>query len=190
MNEHLSLSPAGANLIKHFESCMKQTGPDRFKAYACPAGVPTLGWGTTRHNNKPITLDMVWTAAQCDAAFLHDVKQQENDVRRLVQVGLQQWEFDALCSFVYNVGPGAFGSSTMLKKINRGDFAGAALEFHRWNKAGGKVLPGLVRRRASESLLFQNLPDDNYDGVADIVPLEEEMPQQVDPPQQEVHKPW
>ena len=72
----------------------------------------------------------------------------------------------------------------MLKKVNAGDFEGAALEFHKWNKGGGKVLKGLVRRRASESLLFQDIPDANYDGKADkmITPLEHEMPQEVDDP--------
>ena len=183
MNEHLSLTPAGLNLIQHFEGLHKQIGPDHYKAYSCPAGVPTIGVGTTRWNGKPITLDMIWSKNQCDQAFLKDIEQQERDVRRLVQVGLQPWEFDALVSFVYNVGPGAFANSTLLRKLNQGNFEGAALEFHRWNKAGGKVLPGLVRRRASEALLFQNLPDENYDGVADdIMPSEDPMPQHVDIP--------
>jgi len=183
VNEHLKLSEAGENLIKHFESCMRQTGPDQYKAYACPAGVPTLGWGTTRWQGKPVTLDMVWTGEQCDEAFLHDMIKYENEVKKLVQTGLQQWEYDALVSFTYNCGASALAKSTLLRKINNGDFQGAALEFHRWNKANGKVLPGLVRRRASEALLFQNLPDDNYDGIADdIMPLGDPMPQLVDDP--------
>ena len=183
VNDHLELSPAGENLIKHFESRMRQVGPDQFRAYLCPAGVRTIGWGTTRIDGKAIPADLVWTGNQCDDAFLEDMKEYEDAVKRLVTVGLQQWEYDALVSFAYNCGVHALAKSTLLRKLNNGDFSGAALEFQRWNKANGKVLPGLVRRRASEALLFQNLPDDNYDGIADdIAPMEEPMPQLVDEP--------
>jgi lysozyme len=105
-------------------------------------------------------------------------------VRRLVKVPLEPHQFDALVSFAYNCGEGNLGKSTLLEKVNGGDFAGAAKEFARWNKGGGKVLAGLTRRRASEALLFQNIPDENYDGRPDkvIVPLGEEMPQGVDAP--------
>jgi lysozyme len=126
---------------------------------------------------------MVWSQRQCDAAFLVDMKKFEGDVRRSVKVQLTQWQFDALTSFTYNCGSGALASSTLLKKVNAKDFDGAALEFHKWNRGGGKVLPGLVRRRASESLLFQNIADNNYDGRADVIqPLGDAMPQDVDAP--------
>jgi lysozyme len=82
-------------------------------------------------------------------------------------VPLRQNQFDALVSFSYNVGLPAFRSSTLLKKLNRDDYDGAAIEFHKWVKSGGKVLKGLVRRRASEALLFQGIDDLNYDGVPD-----------------------
>ena len=183
MNEHLKLSEAGQNLIKHFESCMKQVGPNAYKAYACPAGVMTVGWGTTRHQGKPIPPGAVWTGDQCDTAFIHDIAKYEDDVKHLVTVAIDQFEFDALVSFTYNCGASALAKSTLLRKVNAGDFEGAALEFQRWNKANGKVMPGLVRRRASEALLFQNLPDENYDGIVDeIAPMEEPMPQLVDEP--------
>jgi len=183
MNEDLTLSPAGANLVKHFESCMKKSGHDRFVSYKCPAGVWTMGWGTTTEHGHKIKEGMVWTQSQCDSAFLHDMVVFEADVKRLVKVKLAQWQFDALVSFTYNVGAGAFGGSTLLKKVNASDFEAAALEFHKWNKANGKVLDGLVRRRASESLLFQNLPDDDYDGKVDVIkPLPDPMPQKVDEP--------
>jgi lysozyme len=184
MNEDLSLSRAGANLVKHFESCKHPCGPDRFAAYKCPSGVITIGWGTTAEHGHKITMGTVWSQRQCDAAFLVDMKHFENDVRRLVKVELMPWQFDACVSFAYNCGSGAFAGSTLLKKINAGDFETAALEFHRWNKGGGKVLAGLVRRRASESLLFQNIADNNYDGKPDkvIVPLGDAMPQDVDAP--------
>ena len=184
MNEDLGLSAAGANLIKHFESCMKKCGPDRFAAYKCPAGVATIGWGHTAHHGRSFKMGDVWSGAECDKEFLSDMRQFESDVKRLVKVKLTQWQFDALVSFAYNCGAGALAGSTLLKKVNAENFEGAVLEFHKWNKGGGKVLDGLIRRRASEALLFQNIADEDYDGKPDkiIVPMIEPMPQSVDPP--------
>ena len=90
----------------------------------------------------------------------------------------------SLTSFAYNCGLGNLQKSTLLKKVNAGDFKGAADEFPKWNKGGGKVLPGLVRRRASERLLFLNIADKDYDGKADPghKPAIEPMPQAVDAP--------
>jgi lysozyme len=183
MNENLSLTEAGANLIKHFESCMKKDG-DRFKAYRCPANVLTIGWGHTNHHGVHFDESSRWTKEACDDAFLDDMEGFESAVRRLVKVDLEPWQFDALVSFTYNCGEGNLQKSTLLKKVNAGDFEGAALEFQKWNKGGGKVLPGLVRRRASEALLFQNITDDDYDGKPDKVirPIPEPMPQEVDDP--------
>lgn len=168
MNSHLKLTPAGANLIKHFEGCLQKKG-DRYASYVCPAGVTTIGWGSTGppHGRHKIDKYTLWSQAQCDTAFLTDMEEFEKDVRRLVKVQLEPWQFDALVSFTYNVGAGNLSKSTLLKKVNAKDFAGAAKEFIRWNKANGKVLAGLTRRRASESLLFQNITDENYDGKAD-----------------------
>ncbi|MNC91260.1 Lysozyme RrrD [compost metagenome] len=73
-------------------------------------------------------------------------------------------------SFAYNVGIGNLRSSTLLRKLNAGDAAGSALEFHRWNRSNGKVLPGLVRRRAAEALLFQGIVDLDFDGNPDRMP--------------------
>jgi len=181
-NEALALSPAGANLIKHFESCMKNCGPDRYTSYKCPAGVLTIGWGTT--NKAKFKAGDVWSMAQCNAAFVDDMRVYESEVKRLVKVALTQWQYDALVSFCYNCGAGNLAKSTLLKKVNAKNFEGAALEFQKWNKGGGKVLTGLVRRRASEALLFQNIADRNYDGKPDKVirVLGDPMPQQVDDP--------
>lgn len=177
------LTPAGANLIKHFEGC-KQKVAHGFKAYVCPAGVLTIGWGHTNHHGRKFTRDSVWTQAACDEAFSEDMLGFESAVRRLVKVKLTPYQFDALVSFCYNCGEGNLAKSTLLKKVNAGDFLGAALEFGKWNKGGGKVLAGLTRRRASEALLFQNIPDEDYDGKPDHVirPMRERMPQQVDVP--------
>jgi lysozyme len=186
MNEDLSLTPAGANLIKHFEGCLQKKG-EHYHAYTCPAGVLTIGWGSTHHGGHKFDASSRWTAAQCDAAFMEDMGGFEQAVRRLVTVDLEPYQFDALVSFTYNCGEGNLQKSTLLKKVNAKDFKGAAQEFHKWNKGGGKVLPGLTRRRASESLLFQNIPDDNYDGNPDkvIKPMADPMPQQVDAPDEQ-----
>lgn len=183
MNEDLKLSSAGANLIKHFESCLEPKN-DRYHAYKCPAGVLTIGWGHTNHHGQKFDATTRWTRAQCDEAFLQDMAGFEVAVRRLVKVPLAAHEFDALVSFTYNVGEGNLAKSTLLKKVNASDFEGAAKEFHRWNKANGKVLAGLTRRRASESLLFQDIPDQNYDGKADPKPAVEPMAQRVDVPEE------
>jgi len=99
----------------------------------------------------------------------------ERDVRKAVKVPLTDYQFDALVSFTYNCGSGALNKSTLLKKLNAGDFAGAAREFKKWNKAGGKELKGLTRRRNSEAVMFAGLSDENFDGVAD-----DPMPQAID----------
>ena len=167
MNENLSLSETGGNLIKAFESCERKDGAGRFRAYRCPANVLTIGWGHTNDNGRRFGEDAVWSQAECDAAFDEDMKVFEAAVRRNVTVPLTQNQFDALVSFTYNVGEGSLRKSTLLRKLNRGDLEGAAREFSKWNKGGGKVLAGLVRRRASEALLFQGVPDGDYNGLPD-----------------------
>jgi lysozyme len=182
MNDDLELSPAGANLIKHFEGLKEKIGPDRYQAYKCPAGVLTIGFGHTNHHGRKFKAGDVWSQVDCDMEFLTDMIGFEDAVKRLVKVPLEQHQFDALVSFAYNCGEGNLAKSTLLKKVNAGDFEGAALEFRKWNKGGGKILKGLTRRRASEELLFKNIPDENYDGQPDkvIKPLGEDMPQGVD----------
>lgn len=159
----MRLSERGAALIKSFEGCP-------LRAYVCPAGVLTIGWGHTNDGRgRPFAAGDVWTQAECDRAFLEDMVAYEDVVKDAVKVRLTQAEFDALVSFAYNCGPGNLRASTLLKKLNAGDYAGAALEFPRWNRGGGQVLQGLVRRRAAEARLFQD------DGTPD-------MPQAADPP--------
>ena len=179
MNDDLSLTPRGADLIKHFESCMQKKG-EHYHAYHCPAGVLTIGWGHTHHHGRKFNVSSRWTREECDEAFLEDMEGFERAVRRLVKVPLEPYQFDALVSFDYNTG--ALGKSTLLKKVNAGDFEGAAKEFHKWNKAtvNGKkqVMRGLVRRRSSEALLFQDILDLDYDGKPDP------MPQIVDEPKE------
>jgi len=173
----MRISHGGIAIIKAFESCLRQMPNGNFKAYICPAGVLTIGWGHTNDHGRAFDANSIWTQSQCDAAFLEDMAHFENAVKRLVKVQLAQAQFDALVSFAYNCGEGNLAKSTLLRKVNAGDFAAAALEFPRWNRGGGRVLAGLTRRRASEALLFQSIADANYDGKPDAP-----MPQAVDAP--------
>jgi len=182
MNEDRHLTDAGAHLIQHFEGCLTPH-EGKYKAYKCPAGVWTIGWGSTHHGGWDIDTTTRWTAGECHEAFLKDMASFERSVRKLVTVPLTEHQFDALVSFAYNCGEGNLKKSTLLKCVNRGDHKQAAAEFHKWNKANGKALAGLTRRRASESLLYQGIPDLDYDGKADPRPPKEPMPQMVDNPE-------
>ena len=142
-------------LIQQFEGCAKKRPDGTFEAYPDPGsgGDPwTIGWGTTGPDVKKGT---VWTQKQCDdrfAAHLDEFAQKVNKI--LGGAPTTQPQFDALVSFAYNLGPGNLSSSTLLKKHKAGDYKGAAAEFAKWNKAAGRVLPGLTRRRAAEAALY------------------------------------
>jgi lysozyme len=161
-----TLAEKGIALIKAFESCMMAV-PGGFKAYFDPVHVLTIGWGHTNDNGRQFDTSAIWTQAECDAEFKNDMGIFVAAVNNLVKVPLNQDQFDALVSFTFNLGADSLKNSTLLKKLNAGDLAGAAQEFQRWNKAKGRVLPGLTRRRACEALLFQSIPDRNFDGVPD-----------------------
>lgn len=132
------------DLVKSFEGF-------RDKAYLCPAGVVTIGYGTTEN----VQLGDCVTEVEAEELLRNDLLDASKAVDELVDVELSQSQYDALVSFIYNVGREAFRNSTMLKLINAGNFPGAALQFQRWNKGGGQVLPGLTRRRAAERALFE-----------------------------------
>ncbi|GFE76494.1 lysozyme [Novosphingobium sp. TCA1] len=136
-------SRAGLGLVKTFEGC-------ELNAYLCPAGVWTIGWGRTTNVKRGDTC----TQAQADAWLVAEYDAFEAKVRSLVKVPLTTNQLGALVSFAYNVGVGALGSSTLLRLLNAGDYAGAAAQFGRWNKAAGRVLAGLTKRRAAEAALF------------------------------------
>jgi len=142
----------GLQLIEHYEGCYLQ-------AYQCPAGVWTVGIGTTRYpfGEQVKEGDTLESRQQAVALMQGDLKRFELAVAKLVDVPLDQHEFDALVSLVYNIGVGAYKDSTLLKKINAG--AGVdeiVLEWMRWNKAGGKVSQGLINRRKSEVHLYRH----------------------------------
>ena len=161
-----SLGSKGQALIKAFESCMRAV-PGGFQAYLDPVYVLTIGWGHTNDNGRQFNAGTIWSQADCDTEFKNDMAIFIAAVKNLVTVAINQDQFDALVSFAFNLGADSLKGSTLLKKLNAGDFSGAAQEFQRWNKAKGRVLPGLTRRRACEALLFQSIPDRNYDGIPD-----------------------
>lgn len=141
-------SENGINLIKKFEGC-------RLTAYQDSVGVWTIGYGWTQPvDGKPVGKGMTITQQKADDLLKQGVIQYENGVNSLVKVQLNQNQFDALVDFAYNLGVNALKGSTLLRKINTGDYAGAANEFTKWNKAGGKELVGLTRRREAEKSLF------------------------------------
>jgi GH24 family phage-related lysozyme (muramidase) len=150
-------SPDCIALIQQFEGCAKKQADGTFAAYPDPGsgGDPwTIGWGSTGPDVKP---GVVWTKAQCDDRCAQDVAAFATNVAAVLGgAPTTQHQFDAMVSFAYNVGIGNLSSSTLLKKHKAGDYAGAAAEFAKWNKAAGKVLPGLTRRRATESKLYAN----------------------------------
>jgi lysozyme len=126
------------------------------KPYKCPAGVWTIGYGSTRYaDGRAVSgSDKHVTPAEADALMIATLGAYEQAVHDCITVDLAQHEFDALVDFAYNAGAGSLRSSTLARKLNSGDRAGAAAEFGRWVNGGGKVLPGLVKRRAAERALF------------------------------------
>lgn len=149
----LVIGPEGIQLIQSFEGCHKRRADGKIEAYPDPGtgGDPwTIGWGST---GPGIRKGTVWTQQQCDERLERDLERYAADVRRAIgDAPTSQAQFDALVSFHYNTG--AIGKSTLTKKHVAGDYAGAEREFGRWNKAGGRVMAGLVRRRAAEAELY------------------------------------
>ncbi|CAH3774075.1 glycoside hydrolase family protein [Escherichia coli] len=144
----MQTSEKGIGLIKQFEGC-------KLTAYQDSVGVWTIGYGWTQPvDGKLIRAGMTIKQETAERLLKTGLVSYENDVSRLVKVGLTQGQFDALVSFTYNLGVRSLSTSTLLRKLNAGDYAGAADEFLRWNKAGGNVLNGLTRRREAERALF------------------------------------
>jgi lysozyme len=146
--DEMSLSLGGIDLICNFEGL-------KLRAYDDGNGVWTIGYGTTRYpNGKRVSEGDRCTLEQAKAYMQHDLKIFERAVNSSVKVPLKQNQFDALVSLTYNIGVGAFKNSTLLKKLNLGDYKDAANQFDVWVNAGGKRLQGLVNRRAIEKKLF------------------------------------
>lgn len=142
----MKVSDKGLALIKEFEGC-------KLTAYQDSVGVWTIGYGHTETARR----GMVITQANADELLARDVAEHAAGVYKALQVKLEQHQFDAVASLAFNVGVNAVRNSTLLKMINRGDAKLAAAQFDRWNKAGGKVLAGLTRRRAAERKMYEGL---------------------------------
>lgn len=132
-------------LIEKFEGL-------RLKAYQDSVGVWTIGYGHTHgvHAGQEISI------SEAEAFLRQDISDAENAVKRLVKVPLNDDQFGALVSFTYNIGQGNLAKSTLLKKLNSGDYASVPDEMQKWKKAGGRTLPGLVLRRKAEGELFMS----------------------------------
>lgn len=139
----MKVSNNGINLVKRFEGL-------ELKAYRDSVGILTIGYG---HTHAVKAGDII-TGEQADAFLREDLQVAELTINTNVKVKLTQGQFDALVSFVFNLGSGNFVKSTLIRKLNAGDYAGAADEFGKWVNAGGKKLPGLVKRRAAEREVF------------------------------------
>jgi len=161
-------------LVKKFEGLHKVGEDGMVRAYRCPAGRWTIGYGAT----KGVRSGMIITREQAEARLIEDLEEHQKAIYRNVNVPLTQGQFDALVSFVFNLGEGNFKSSTLLKKLNKGLYDECPEQIMRWNKArvDGKLQPlrGLTRRRAAEAAIFSRdarLPSDQNGS---------EMPQKVE----------
>ena len=158
----MKIGKHGLAIVKAFESCLApvKTKPGFFAAYYDPVNVLTIGWGHTNHHLPKFDAATVWSQEQCDAALAGDMKTFEDHVNRLVKVPLSQNEFDALVSWSFNTGGPA--TASLWRILNSGNKAAIPDNLAQWNKAGGRVLNGLTRRRKAEGLLFQGRVDDAY----------------------------
>ena len=139
----MKLGERGTEILKYFEGC-------KLTAYQDSVGVWTIGYGHT----KGVYNGMTITQEEAEQMLLTELEEYEGYIENMVTVPLTQNQFDALVVWIYNLGPTNFKNSTLLKELNAGNYTAAGQEITRWNKAGGKVLAGLVKRREAEAELF------------------------------------
>jgi GH24 family phage-related lysozyme (muramidase) len=160
----MNITNEGLELIRTFEGF-------RSRAYRDPAGICTIGFGhTSQAGNPPVVEGMEITREEGERILAADVEVFAAGVRKLIRRPLTDRQFSALVSFAYNVGLGNFVKSSVLKAVNAGDLQTAARRLQLWVKAGGKVLPGLVKRRAAEAALLAAEATEDATGMAEIVP--------------------
>ncbi len=141
----MEISDAGVAFIEAHEGC-------KLEAYLDSVGIPTIGYGHTSGVSEGDTC----TQEQADQWLRDDLSEAEDCVNKVVAVPLTQNQFDALCSFTFNLGCGALKGSTLLRLLNQGDTENSAKEFVKWDRAGGKVVAGLLKRRQDEQALFNS----------------------------------
>jgi len=140
---NMNIGTKGLDLIRFFEGL-------ELNAYQCAAGVWTIGYGHTKDVQQGMTI----SEARANEMLAEELNEYESYINGLVTVELNQDQFDAMVSWVYNLGVGNLKASTLLKVLNAGDYDGVPAQMMRWNKAGGKVLEGLTKRRQAEADLF------------------------------------
>ena len=141
----MNISKEGLALIKRFEGC-------ELKAYRCPANVLTIGYGHT----KNVTEDMKITQQEANDMLDEELIEYCEYIDKMVKVSLNQNQFDALVAWIYNLGPTNFRNSTLLTVLNQERYSDVPEQIKRWNKADGKILDGLIKRREAEALLFES----------------------------------
>lgn len=150
-------SDAGIDLIKQFEGL-------RLTAYLCPRGIWTIGYGHTSAAGEPkVMRGMTITREEAESILRNDLREFENGVSNLLKVSLSQSQFDVLVSFAYNCGVERLRTSTLLKHINAKRFDRVPAELMKWTKAGGRELPGLVRRRRAEAAMWRGVHEGEVD---------------------------
>lgn len=172
----LSMSPQGVKALENFEGT-------ELEAYQDAVGVWTIGTGHTGSEYAQPGVKI--TKAKARELLKNDIKDAEDAINRLVKIDLSQPSFDALVSLVFNIGVGAFARSTLLKKLNSGDYLGAADEFNRWVYANKKKLNGLVKRRAAERAMFLsgvNILSTDDENEGNIIPDAPKPPNPVKEP--------
>jgi len=140
---NMQISEEGLSLIKKFEGC-------ELEAYLCPAGVWTIGYGHTKDVKEGDKINK----EEAEYLLQEEMIEYEGYVNDFVEVTLQQHQYDSLVSFCYNLGGGSLKKSTLLKVLNDSKYEEVPAQIRRWNKAGGEVLEGLVRRREAEAVMF------------------------------------
>lgn len=177
----MAVNAAALALIKSAEGFVDHWYPDPAHGWK----VPTVGYGHTDAAGEPkfaATKGKRFTEAEASAILLRDLERYEQDVRELVKVPLNENQHGALTSFDFNLGRANLAKSTLLKKLNRGDYDGAAAEFGKWVNAGGEKLPGLVKRREAERKLFLT------PAAAQTKPLPIDLPDEHETPAEEPRK--
>lgn len=157
----MKMSDAGIDaMLKKFEGC-------KLKAYRCPAGILTIGYGHTSAAGEPeVKEGMTITQEQALEILHRDLGKYEKGVKDLLKIELTQNQFDVLVDFAYNAGVGALAKSGLLRAVNAGNFDAVPDELMKWTKGGGKVLPGLVKRRQAEAVWWrahEHHADDHHD---------------------------
>ena len=154
----MRINDAGLNIIKKFEGLVDgDPSSPGYSPYRCPAGIPTIAWGAVRYRDgTPVRMgDRGITEEEAEDLLAAHCHHAEYWVSRLTKVALSSNQFSSLVSFVFNIGSGNYQGSQVRIKLNRGSYDDAADNFWQWRRGGGRILPGLVRRRAAEAALFR-----------------------------------